>query len=373
MPEMIEKYWAGQSLALDIAEMEFEKAFTAYEYTRDINAKYAELKVMAENGTEDDLLALYSEAAAESNEQKKGIFATFIEKIANLFRSIGQKITSFFSKKVPADKKNVEVSIENSDDFKRSTGKLRGLVNTFVSSINGNALVEKTVEALESETAKLVGSAIVGFGIKSVGKFAVTKVKSVFRKKTAGDVQSDANEISKESGFFADLMNKLKGASEGNDENAGLIKRGLNAISTAARAMGSAASNMMGKVASAIGGKKNEGSKEESNDNADNNQNNDNNQNAEQQNQNADEGEKVETASVHDEIDVSTDEGMAAFEAMLDDLVNGETVVESTSDSDSEPVVSESKDDDDQTSDEDKMAEESAMDEALEEFNNLFA
>ena len=64
MPEMIEKYWAGQCLALDIADLEFEKAFTAYEYTRDINAKRAELKVMVEGGTEDDLLALYSEAAA---------------------------------------------------------------------------------------------------------------------------------------------------------------------------------------------------------------------------------------------------------------------------------------------------------------------
>ena len=133
---MIEKYWAGQSLALNIAEMEFERAFTDCELTGEINAKRAEFKVMAENGTDDDLFSLYSEAAAEANQQKKGIIATFIEKIGAVLRSIGEKISNFFSKKPLSDEqKKTEVEVPVDKGFIGAANKFRGMVGNAIGKI----------------------------------------------------------------------------------------------------------------------------------------------------------------------------------------------------------------------------------------------
>lgn len=431
MPEMIDKYWAGQSLALDIAEMEFEKAFTAYEYTRDINAKYAELKVMAEGGTEDDLFALYSEAAAEGNEEKKGIFKTFIEKIVNIFRSIGQKISSFFSKKVPAEKKEIAVSAVDTGDFNRSVGKFRGLVGNFVGAVRNNSLTEKIVDAMESEAARLIGCAVVSTAVTTIGGHAVKKVRGKNVNTTAGAVQDNAESVSKESGALGDLLNKLKDAVFGNDEQASLIKRGLNAISNVARAMGSAAANLMRAVANALSGKKgeDEGTKAlpegHQNELPEGNVRKDDtvttgtstnkkphkttntrsvgSSGASSTRSSARRGtvgrgatglsnvaavrnrqNRVSKEGVDDVIDVSTDEGMLAFEAMLDKLVDDDIYEETTGYDDAEHIEDDYEESVDeyegQAEDGDEMTEESAMSEeeedaldaAYDEFNELF-
>ena len=407
MPEMIEKYWAGQCLALDIADLEFEKAFTAYEYTRDINAKRAELKVMVEGGTEDDLLALYSEAAAETNEQKKGIFATFIEKIVNVFRSIGQKISSLFAKKdIPADKKGTPVEVPDNSDFKQASGKFKGLVSNFVNAVKNNSLTEQVVDAMESEVAKMIGSAAVGFAAKTVGSHVVTKVKGKWRKKKAEDVKKDAEDVAKDGNALSEILAKMKDAVAGSDEQSGLIKRGLSAISAGARAMGDAAKGMVSNVMKAVFGKgkddeKSEGSKEDNSEKKSNEPIVDSGDGSDADDYGPSKdtigNEKVQK----DTIDVSTDEGMLAFEKMLDALVADDDdiaapVTESTEDvppetepaaateepqeADPEEVPAEEGASDESGSDDGEITEESAMsdeessalDDALAEFNSLF-
>ena len=395
MPEMIEKYWAGQCLALDIADLEFEKAFTAYEYTRDINAKRAELKVMVEGGTEDDLLALYSEAAAETNEQKKGIFATFIEKIVNVLRSIGQKISSLFAKKdIPADKKGTPVEVPDNGDFKQASGKFKGLVSNFVNAVKNNSLTEQVVDAMESEVAKMIGSAAVGFAAKTVGSHVVTKVKGKWRKKKAEDVKKDAEEVAKDGNALSEILNKMKDAVAGSDEQSGLIKRGLSAISAGARAMGDAAKGMVSNVMKAVFGKgkddeKSEGSKEDNSEKKSNEPLVDSGDGSDADDYGPSKdtigNEKVQK----DTIDVSTDEGMLAFEKMLDALVADDddiaaAVTESTEDvppetdpeeaSTEEGASDESGSDDGEITEESAMSDEesSALDDALAEFNSLF-
>lgn len=401
MPEMIEKYWAGQCLALDIADLEFEKAFTAYEYTRDINAKRAELKVMVEGGTEDDLLALYSEAAAETNEQKKGIFATFIEKIVNVLRSIGQKITAFFSKKIPDDKKKESVEVTDISDFQQSTGKLKGLIKNFTSAIKNNSLTDKLVDTMESEVARLIGTAAVGFVVGKIGNHTVTKSKEKKKKQTVEELQAQAQAIANGGAEYSELLDSVKDVDAG--ENSSLVKRGLSAISAAARAMGDASKGLMSSVANAITKGKTAANESEKRamENAEKTFGSDQGSNEGESQKQGDNSEETKKESTDDTIDVSTDAGMLAFEKMLDALVADDDdiaapVTESTEDvpPETEPAVAtedtqeadpeeapaeegasdESSSDDGEITEESAMSDEesSALDEALAEFNSLF-
>ena len=384
MPEMIEKYWAGKSLALDIAEMEFERAFTDCEYTGEINAKRAEFKVMAENGTDDDLFSLYSEAAAEANQQKKGIIATFIEKIGAVLRSIGEKISNFFSKKpLSDDQKKTEVEVPVDKGFIGAANKFRGMVGNAIGKIKNGALTVAFVAALESAAVDLAAKAVVD----KVADKAKKAVKSKGTKTTAGEAQQTAEEVGKESKGLLGILNNLKDAVIGNDEQGNLVKRTMGAISKGAKALGDAATGLVSGVMKAVQGKKKDENKDESEKPAEN-------KDAKKSEPLVDSGDGSDADNYgpskdtignekvqKDVIDVSTDEGMLAFEAALDALVSGdssdedEQVTEESAE-DTEEVTEETTE---ESSEEPEVTEESvsaeeaaALDEALAEFNSLF-
>lgn len=381
MPEMIEKYWAGQSLALNIAEMEFERAFTDCELTGEINAKRAEFKVMAENGTDDDLFSLYSEAAAEANQQKKGIIATFIEKIGAVLRSIGEKISNFFSKKPLSDEqKKTEVEVPVDKGFIGAANKFRGMVGNAIGKIKNSALTEAFVSELEAAAVALAAKAVVG----KVADKAKEAIKSKGTKTTAGNAQQTAEEVGKESKGLLGILNNLKDAVIGNDEQGGLIKRTMGAISKGAKALGDAATGLVSSVMKAVQGKKKAENKDESEAPAENKEEAKTDEApAEGAAANSDEEETSGNESVQDDvIDVSTDEGMLAFEAALDALVSGESseeedqvTEESTEDSEeaTEETTEESSEEPEVTEESVSDEEAAALDEALAEFNSLFA
>lgn len=426
MPEMIEKYWAGQCLALDIADLEFEKAFTAYEYTRDINAKRAELKVMVEGGTEDDLLALYSEAAAETNEQKKGIFSTLIEKIIGVFRSIGQKITSFFSKKdIPDDKKNEKVNVPTEAEYTSLVGKFRAKISAAVSMIKNNALTENFVAEVEGLVAKLAAGAAVGFvAAKLTGNKGnnenpaeqqsddPNRSRSNAAKKnvqaTRAEAKARSEQLAKESSAIAQALENVKNfftGGSGDDAQGNLFKRFFKAVSDGAKHIGSSASELMKAAISGITGKKDDENSDGNGSNEQPQQSNNPNRRrsnkAKAANSAAANNSDTTSESADDIIDVSTDEGMIAFEKMLDKLVADDDdiaapVTESTEDvpPETEPAVAtedtqeadpeeapaeegtsdESGSDDGEITEESAMSDEesSALDDALAEFNSLF-
>lgn len=384
MPEMIEKYWAGKSLALDIAEMEFERAFTDCEYTGEINAKRAEFKVMAENGTDDDLFSLYSEAAAEANQQKKGIIATFIEKIGAVLRSIGEKISNFFSKKPLSDEqKKTEVEVPVDKGFIGAANKFRGMVGNAIGKIKNGALTVAFVAALESAAVDLAAKAVVD----KVADKAKKAVKSKGTKTTAGEAQQTAEEVGKESKGLLGILNNLKDAVIGNDEQGNLVKRTMGAISKGAKALGDAATGLVSGVMKAVQGKKKDENKDESEKPAEN-------KDAKKSEPLVDSGDGSDADNYgpskdtignekvqKDVIDVSTDEGMLAFEAALDALVSGDSsdedeqvTEESTEDTkDTTEETTEESSEEPEVTEESVSAEEAAaLDEALAEFNSLF-
>lgn len=92
---------AERELAIEAStfDVEISRLFTMLEMVDlqyDQMVKDAELKVLTESGTYDDLTYLITEAEAEVGTQKKGIFSQIISAIGQLFASIGKKLREIF-------------------------------------------------------------------------------------------------------------------------------------------------------------------------------------------------------------------------------------------------------------------------------------
>lgn len=79
----------------------FERCYMMYEMVQlryEQNVREAELKVLSEGGTYDDLAYLIEEASEEANDKKKGLIGTIIDGIVSLFKQIGESIRKLFVK-----------------------------------------------------------------------------------------------------------------------------------------------------------------------------------------------------------------------------------------------------------------------------------
>ena len=76
----------------------------------------AELKVLSESGTYDDLEYLYTEAEEETAEKKRSLLGNLIDAIVQFFVGIARKIKSFFSKKDP------EEVVEGDENLSKQAG-----------------------------------------------------------------------------------------------------------------------------------------------------------------------------------------------------------------------------------------------------------
>ena len=96
---------AEREAAIIVAESDAQFAklnilLESVDATLKANMLVAEAKVLAENGTYDDLTMLYKEATAEATEKKRGIIATIINAIGTLFSKIGNFLNSKFGKQL---------------------------------------------------------------------------------------------------------------------------------------------------------------------------------------------------------------------------------------------------------------------------------
>lgn len=119
MARIYEQYITGFDRDLMVMESE-ESIFNAkinfmletVDRELELNKKEAELLVLRENGTYDDLQYLYQEAEEEANEKKEGIFATIVNAIRSIFASIGRAISGIGKKSQAAPDEEVEVNKE---------------------------------------------------------------------------------------------------------------------------------------------------------------------------------------------------------------------------------------------------------------------
>lgn len=83
-------------------DIEFARCNMAYEYAENlynIKIKEADLKVMNESGTYDDIDALYEEAEQQTGEKKKGVIASIFTAIANFISNIFSSLAKLFGGK----------------------------------------------------------------------------------------------------------------------------------------------------------------------------------------------------------------------------------------------------------------------------------
>ena len=396
--DMINKYWAAQALALDIEMLQCESALSAISIESEANAKRAELKVMCENGTYDDLFELYREASEEASDKKKNIFVRMIEGICNFVRNLADKVAKLF-KKAPGDKnKQIEVPYA-----KETPGKIQKASNAIGGLIDKALHGSVNVPDIAKLGGAILGVAALPIGVKELinrAKRAKNESNDLDNKNnsdsetsttTVGQAENDCNMMQK---CINGVSSKLKALGEkfkksgstpaapadnqtnqndssdsgdkestgGDGQKDGLIKQVIDIAGGFVKAVGQKISAIISKVVEK-GGKivgKSEEKKETSD--SDNNQPNTSGFSEDElQGNNYNLGEHGD-----DTIDVSEDAGMAAFEAALNAIVLGDEHV--TTESSAETSEISADDSEPETSEE----EEAAFESVAAEFDALF-
>lgn len=396
--DMINKYWAAQALALDIEMLQCESALSAISIESEANAKRAELKVMCEDGTYDDLFELYREASGEASDKKKNIFVRMIEGICNFVSNLADKIAKLF-KRAPADKnKQIEVPYA-----KETPGKIQKASN----AIGG--LIDKALHGSVNlpDIAKL-GGAVLGVAALPIGvKELINRAKRAKNESndlndknnsdsessttTVGQAENDCNMMQKcingVSSKLKALGEKFKkpgaapaapadnqanqnGSNDSGDTNSaggdgqkdGLIKQVIDIAGGFVKAVGQKISAIISKVVEKGGKIVGKGEEKKETSDSDNNQPNTSGFSEDElQGNNYNLGEHGD-----DTIDVSEDAGMAAFEAALNAIVLGDEHVTTESSAETSEIS------DDDSEPETSEEEEAAFESVAAEFDALF-
>lgn len=432
--EMINKYWAAQALALDIEMLQCESALSAISIESEANAKRAELKVMCENGTYDDLFELYREASAEASDKKKNIFVRMIEAIGNFINSVVSKIGELFNKhKLTPEEENAQIEVPYKKGFPGAVQKAgNAITSTIDKVVNGQGNIVD-ISKLVGAIAGIMGA--VGGGIfafnnirkglaekqnldqeaaeRKAAKQAANDVSSTTTKKEATDDCNKINAVlravnkkldSIKSRFEKPHEGFLKSTDGASAKKDNVFKTLFTLVSDWSHAVSKKVTDTTSKIFSKLKPtepepegdeheeskfapgqepKKSKGRRKKRNQqrdqrsaaNAAQQTQNDNTydagnlaKSAEQRQKGQNEDENTTGESVDDTIDVSDDEGMAAFEAALDEIVNGE-MDESADDNDD---IEDETEDDDNDADATDEEVDAAFESVAEEFDALF-
>ena len=136
----------------------------------DINMRKAELKVLQENGTYEDLEYLYEEAEAQAQEQKKGIIQSIVSAITGAFQAIINGIRKFFklnnsdpNRMVEVDQQAWEASQKLGSEWDKVSSQIDGDPND---ENHWKTVVPKLLAGVLGATAIIAG-----------GKYAAKKIK----------------------------------------------------------------------------------------------------------------------------------------------------------------------------------------------------
>lgn len=112
--------------ALLKAELDWLRVTTEHEQ----NMNAIEMKVIYENGTDDDLTALYMAEATETTSKKRGIIGTIIDAILKLIKGIKNALFGTPDEKLPDDKLNdVKLNVDPNEQLKANEKSRKGLLD----------------------------------------------------------------------------------------------------------------------------------------------------------------------------------------------------------------------------------------------------
>ena len=162
----------------------------------EINCKNAELKVLTEGGTYEDLEYLYEAAKKEKDGEKQGIISTIINAIISVINSITTAISNFFNGNKKAKKdpnKIVKVPKEEADESSFICSKFNSMKATI-----SDMSTTKKVLALGGMATALAGTYVVGKKTKN----GVKQYKEMKQK----EVDEQISTLNAALGFFKDKL-----------------------------------------------------------------------------------------------------------------------------------------------------------------------
>lgn len=200
---MYEDYLDEVDRATAIQEAKNELEMTRFNFMLEmverkyeVNCKNAELKVLTEGGTYDDLEFLYEEAKKEKDGEKQGIITTIINAIISVINSITTAISNFFNGKKKAKNdpnKIVKVPKEEADQSSFICSKFNSMKSTI-----SDMSTTKKVLALGGMATALAGTYVVGKKTKN----GVKQYKEMKQK----EVDEQISTLNAALGFFKDKL-----------------------------------------------------------------------------------------------------------------------------------------------------------------------
>lgn len=184
----------GFMCAVESAQIEVEKAFTALEFvekTEALNIRAAEIQCAMESGDFDDLVEIYQEAASDTEDKKQGIIATIWDKIKKFFGAIRDFITGTTKEIDPTEE--VEVDTGFIAWVKGILAKIRDVAKSVGSWVK------------DPKHALLVIGAVTGFTA-----VVYTQKKRVAKKAEGKAMLDEVNETVKAVEETADTMKNSK-------------------------------------------------------------------------------------------------------------------------------------------------------------------
>ena len=148
-------------LDMDILQSKYERVNEDLEFL----IRKCDMKYIAESGTEDDLIILYTEANEQANEKKKNIFQKMLEGIATFVKKIIGKIKGYNDK----IDDNAEYKVNDISKHLSEREKLNSELKSAMSSKN-----PEKISAVNSKIKKL--KTALGIGVGAVATVAVTIV-----------------------------------------------------------------------------------------------------------------------------------------------------------------------------------------------------
>lgn len=204
----IEKADLATESAINI---EFTKAQVMLEYVdelENIRMKEAELRVLNENGTYDDLVSYYEDVATQANQKKQGVISTLINGIINAITGVINKIKEFFTGKAieEAQTQLAQNPEENTKGFLPDLDFIKTKIGEAVTAVENwfanRTPTEKVITDLGAIAAVIAAGITIGKKLENGQEDKTGKAE-----KTKGDFLNDAK--TKLSGLCDDLKNKL--------------------------------------------------------------------------------------------------------------------------------------------------------------------
>lgn len=207
-----EREYMVESMQNDLQMSRYSVMLDMIDSKLELNRKSAELKVLKESGTYDDLKFLYMEAENEANQQKVGVIQSIVNAIKTVISTISNAIKNFVGKNA-----NNESEVEVDAGAYENSNKIINGWNNVTSALNmpDNDMKKK---------GAAIGAAILGV----IGGLAAVNVgNKIYKKVKYKDVADKCTKIDEIQNAILNFLNNsvLGNIKKGVDSFFGLFKK----------------------------------------------------------------------------------------------------------------------------------------------------